>query len=120
MLLLFVLGLWQVGLIGYTYVLAGHAAQEGARIIAVNPSDGEPDDAAYKKIRARAMGEVPKAWRRARRCASRTTSRPSPSASRCRSCSPACGRRSRSDRARDGVENEDLPPSQAITPEPVS
>ena len=67
--------------IGYTYVLAGHAAQEGARIMAVNPTDGKPDDAAYKKIRARAMGEVPKAWRGGAEVdASRTTSRPSPSA----------------------------------------
>jgi pilus assembly protein CpaE len=60
-LLLFVLALWQLGLVGYTYVLAGHAAQEGARMMAVNPTDGKPDDAAYKKIRTRAMGEVPTA-----------------------------------------------------------
>ena len=62
-LIVFVLGLWQLGLIGYTYVIAGHAAQEGARMLAVNPTDGKPGDAAYKKIRTRAMGEVPTAWR---------------------------------------------------------
>ena len=62
-LIVFVLGLWQLGLIGYTYVLAGHAAQEGARMLAVNPTDGKPGDEAYKKIRKRAMGEVPGAWR---------------------------------------------------------
>ena len=60
-LILFVLALWQLGLVGYTYVLAGHAAREGARMMAVNPTDGEPDDEAYKKIRTRAMEEVPQA-----------------------------------------------------------
>ena len=78
-LILFVLALWQLGLVGYTYVLAGHAAQEGARMLAVNPTDGKPDDDAYKKIRTRAMGEVPKAWRDgARGRGARRTSRPSP------------------------------------------
>ena len=67
LLIVFVLGLWQIGLIGYTYVLAGHAAQEGARMLAVNPTDGGADDAAYKKVRTRAMGEVPTAWRGRRR-----------------------------------------------------
>ena len=41
LLIVFVLGLWQLGLIGYTYVIAGHAAREGARMLAVNPTDGE-------------------------------------------------------------------------------
>ena len=29
--------LWQIGLIGYTYMLAGHAAREGARELAIRP-----------------------------------------------------------------------------------
>jgi pilus assembly protein CpaE len=63
-LVLFVLALWQLGLVGYTYILSGHAAQEGARILAVNPADeNDPQDEAYKKVRARAMGQVPNAWR---------------------------------------------------------
>ena len=34
--------LWQLGLIGYTYMLAGHAAREGARELAVSrPTDAE-------------------------------------------------------------------------------
>ena len=86
---LFVLALWQLGLVGYTYVLAGHAAQEGARMLAVNPTDGKPDDEAYKKIRTRAMGEVPKAWRERRRGRGPgRASRRSPCASRSRSCCP--------------------------------
>jgi pilus assembly protein CpaE len=63
LLIVFVLGLWQIGLVGYTYILSGHAAQEGARMLAVNPTDGEPKDEAYEKVRSRAMGQVPKAWR---------------------------------------------------------
>ena len=35
-LALIVLALWQVGLLGYTYLLAGHAAREGARELAVD------------------------------------------------------------------------------------
>ena len=34
-----ILALWQVGLLGYTYLLAGHAAREGARELAVNTVD---------------------------------------------------------------------------------
>jgi hypothetical protein len=64
LLFVFVLGLWQIGLVGYTYILTGHAAQEGARMLAVNPTDGkDPKDPAYKKVRSRAIGQVPDAWR---------------------------------------------------------
>ena len=38
-LIVIVLALWQVGLLGYTYLLAGHAAREGARELAVNTTD---------------------------------------------------------------------------------
>ena len=101
LLIVFVLGLWQLGLIGYTYVIAGHAAREGARMLAVNPTDGKPGDAAYKKIRTRAMGEVPSAWRdgaeveRAGGALGRRRR-----ASRSRSSCRASARRSRSARAR--------------------
>lgn len=44
--------LWQAVLAGYTFVLAGHAAREGARQFAV----GEPAEAAARE-------DLPKAWR---------------------------------------------------------
>ena len=52
-LLAFLLGLWQLGLVGYTYVLAGHSAREGARELAVS------DD-----YRDAAKDDLPKAWLR--------------------------------------------------------
>ena len=58
-LLVFLLGLWQLGLVGYTYVLAGHAAREGSRQLAVLPAGSAFRDAAEE--------DVPKAWRRASR-----------------------------------------------------
>jgi pilus assembly protein CpaE len=120
-LLLFVLALWQVGLIGYTYVLAGHAAQEGARMMAVNPTDGKPDDAAYKKIRTRAMGEVPKPWRGGARVD--VPDDESTVAVRLKVPVVLPGLKSPftiGSRAATAIEDEELPPSQAITPEPVS
>ena len=120
-LLLFVLALWQLGLVGYTYVLAGHAAREGARMLAVNPTDGEPDDAAFKKIRTRAMGEVPQAWRRGAEVdlpANRSTV-----AVRLKVPVVVPGLKSPfaiGSRAATAIEDESLPPSQAMTPEPVS
>ena len=44
--------LWQVGLMGYTYVVAGHAAREGARQLAVDPTDG-PKEFPYRDVAAR-------------------------------------------------------------------
>jgi pilus assembly protein CpaE len=120
-LLLFVLALWQIGLIGYTYVLAGHAAQEGARMMAVNPTDGKPDDAAYKKIRARAMGEVPKPWRGGAEVNVPDDS--SAVAVRLKVPVVLPGLKTPfaiGSRAATAIEDEELPPSQAITPEPVS
>jgi len=120
-LLLFVLALWQVGLIGYTYVLAGHAAQEGARMMAVNPTDGKPDDAAYEKIRTRAMGEVPKPWRGGARVD--VPDDESTVAVRLKVPVVLPGLKSPftiGSRAATAIEDEELPPSQAITPEPVS
>jgi pilus assembly protein CpaE len=49
---LLVLALWQIVLVGYTFVLAGHSAREGARAVAV----GAPGEEA-------ARAEVPGAWR---------------------------------------------------------
>jgi pilus assembly protein CpaE len=120
-LLMFVLALWQLGLVGYTYVLAGHAAREGARMLAVNPSDGKPDDEAFQKIRARAMGEVPKAWKGG---AEVTLPREeSTVAVRLKVPVVLPGLKSPfaiGSRAATAVEDEELPPSQAITPEPTS
>jgi pilus assembly protein CpaE len=116
-----VLALWQLGLVGYTYVLAGHAAQEGARMMAVNPTDGEPDDAAYKKIRTRAMGEVPKAWRGDAEV--RVPDDQSTVAVRLKVPVVVPGLKSPfaiGSRAATAIEDEELPPSQALTPEPVS
>jgi pilus assembly protein CpaE len=120
-LILFVLALWQLGLVGYTYVLAGHAAQEGARMMAVNPTDGDPDDAAYKKIRTRAMGEVPKAWRGGADV--RVPDNESTVAVRLKVPVVLPGLKSPFEigsRAAAAIEDEDLPPSQALTPEPAS
>jgi pilus assembly protein CpaE len=58
--LLLVVALWQVGLMGYSYVIAGHAAREGARQLAVDPTDG-PKEFPYRDV---AREELPKAWRK--------------------------------------------------------
>jgi pilus assembly protein CpaE len=119
-LILFVLALWQVGLVGYTYVLAGHAAQEGARMLAVNPTDGKPDDEAYKKIRKRAMGEVPGAWREDAKV--EVPGGESTVSVRLKVPIVIPGLKSPfaiGSRAASTVEDEELPPYQAITPEPT-
>jgi pilus assembly protein CpaE len=59
-LALVILALWQVGLLGYTYLLAGHAAREGSRILAVNTTDTRKD----KPYRDAAQRDLPKAWRK--------------------------------------------------------
>ena len=51
-------GLWQIALTGLTYVLAGHAANEGARALAVDSDDGR--DPLYRKA---ARAELPNGWR---------------------------------------------------------
>jgi pilus assembly protein CpaE len=58
-LLLVVIALWQVGLMGYSYVVAGHAAREGVRQLAVDPTDG-PKDFPYRDV---ARATLPGAWR---------------------------------------------------------
>jgi len=57
---LVVLALWQVGLVGYTYLLAGHAAREAARELAVNTLDTERE----KPYREAAEEDLPAAWRK--------------------------------------------------------
>jgi pilus assembly protein CpaE len=52
-------GLWQIAITGLTYVLAGHAANEGARALAVDSGDGR--DPAY---RAAAREDLPNGWRK--------------------------------------------------------
>ena len=59
-LALVLLALWQVGLLGYTYLIAGHAAREGARELAVNTLDTKKD----KPYRDAAEEDLPKAWRK--------------------------------------------------------
>jgi pilus assembly protein CpaE len=58
LLLIVVLLLWQIGLVGYTFVLAGHAAREGARELAIDTTDTRTDRP-YAEV---AMDDVPKAW----------------------------------------------------------
>ena len=54
-----ILALWQVGLLGYTYLIAGHAAREGSRVLAVNTLDTKKE----KPYRDAAEKDLPKAWR---------------------------------------------------------
>jgi pilus assembly protein CpaE len=58
-LLIVIFGLWQIAITGYTYVVAGHAAQEGARQLAVLSSDAGKDPP-YRKA---AREDLPKGWR---------------------------------------------------------
>ena len=63
LLLLVVLLLWQIGLVGYTYVLAGHAAREGARELATDARDTRTE----KPYRDAARADLPQAWRKGAR-----------------------------------------------------
>ncbi len=58
-LLIVVFGLWQIAITGYTYVVAGHAAREGARQLAVLSSD-RGKNPPYRKA---AREDLPKGWR---------------------------------------------------------
>ena len=57
--LVIIVALWQIALIGVTYTLAGHAANEGARQLAVDSSDTGKNPP-YRKA---AREDLPKAWR---------------------------------------------------------
>jgi pilus assembly protein CpaE len=61
LLLVVVLLLWQIALTGYTFVLAGHAAREGARELATDSSDLPKKSPPYVKS---AVADLPKAWRK--------------------------------------------------------
>ena len=52
------LAIWQLGLVGFTYVLAGHSAREGARELATQST--APDAGAWRHA---ATEDLPKAWR---------------------------------------------------------
>jgi pilus assembly protein CpaE len=58
-LLLVFFGLWQIAVTGYTYVIAGHAAAEGARQLAVDASDSGSSPP-YRKA---GLAELPSGWR---------------------------------------------------------
>jgi pilus assembly protein CpaE len=57
-LLIVFFALWQIAITGYTYVVAGHAAREGARQLAVLPSDAGKDPA----YRQAAREDLPRLW----------------------------------------------------------
>ncbi len=59
-LMLVILFLWQVSLTGYTYVTAGHAAREGARELAVDPSGSGTGKPYYQA----AIEDIPGSWRK--------------------------------------------------------
>ena len=59
-LMLVILFLWQVSLTGYTYVTAGHAAREGARELAVDPSGSGSGKPYYEA----AIEDIPGSWRK--------------------------------------------------------
>jgi pilus assembly protein CpaE len=54
------LALWQIALIGLTYISAGHAANDGARKLATNPSDAG-DNPPYRKAAEEDLGP---GWRK--------------------------------------------------------
>jgi hypothetical protein len=62
--------LWQIALTGYTYVAAGHAAREGARELATDPTDPSDDEGMSDKQRAKepyyvaATEDLKRAWRK--------------------------------------------------------
>ena len=121
-LILFVLALWQLGLVGYTYVLAGHAAREGARMLAVNPTDGKPDGRGVQEGPHARDGRGAEGVARRRRVRGPGgRGRRSRCGSRCRSCVPGLklAVRDRLARRDGGRGRGRCRRRQAITPEPV-
>ena len=105
-----ILALWQVGLLGYTYLLAGHAAREGSRVLAVNTLDTKKD----KPYRDAAEEDLPKAWRKGAKIA---IDKKDPVTVNVRLTVPivfpGIGSPWRvSDHASTSIEDEPLPPSQ--------
>jgi len=117
---LVVLALWQVGLLGYTYLLAGHAAREGARELAVNTA--EPRKVLERPFVKAAREDLPKAWRDDAKI---ERDKDDPVTVNVKLTVPVVlpGLKSPfkvSDHASTSVEDEELPPSQVKTPEPKS
>jgi pilus assembly protein CpaE len=115
-LALVVLALWQVGLLGYTYLLAGHAAREGARELAVNTED----TTTKKPFRDAAEEDLPKAWRKGAKI---EIDKDDPVTVNVRLIVPVVlpGLKSPfkvSDHASTSVEDAPLPESQVPTPQP--
>jgi pilus assembly protein CpaE len=114
-LIVFVLGLWQLGLVGYTYVLAGHAAREGARELATDPTNEKHD----KPFRRVALEDLPKAWRGGSEIELGTDDVTVSVRLAVPIVLPGLKSPFRiGSEAATPVESEDLPPSQALTPEP--
>jgi pilus assembly protein CpaE len=110
------LALWQMGLLGYTYLIAGHAAREGARELAVNTLDTKTE----KPYRDAAEEDLPKAWRKGAKI---EIDKDDPVTVNVRLKVPVVlpGFNSPltvSDHASTSVEDEPLPDSQIPTPEP--
>jgi pilus assembly protein CpaE len=55
--------LWQVVLTGYTYVMAGHAARQGAHSLAVIPNGTSPVDLT-NTVKTQALADVSSSWQR--------------------------------------------------------
>jgi len=105
-----------MGLLGYTYLLAGHAAREGARELAVNTVDTKTD----KPYRDAAEEDLPKAWRKDAKI---EIDKDDPVTVNVRLVVPVVlpGLGSPfkvSDRASTSVEDAPLPDSQVPTPQP--
>ena len=114
-LALVVLALWQMGLVGYTYMLAGHSAREGARELATDPTDEKGD----RPYRERAREDLPTAWRRDAKI-----TKPEDVTVRVKLAVPMVlpGVRSPFEITSDAatsVEDEELPESQKKTPTPT-
>ena len=73
LLLVVIILLWQIGLVGYTFMLAGHAAREGARELAIDTTDTKKD----RPYADKAVEDLPKAWKQGREGRPRRTTRPS-------------------------------------------
>jgi pilus assembly protein CpaE len=63
LLLIVIILLWQIGLVGYTFMLAGHAAREGARELAIDTTDTVKD----RPYADTALEDLPTAWKKGAR-----------------------------------------------------
>ena len=93
--------LWQLGLVGYTYMLAGHAAREGARELADRPDRRQAGRRDAESVRgARPRGPAEGVAKGAEvTLPEKDDIEVAPCSSMCPSCCPGLERRSRSRRA---------------------